>query len=136
MVTPTEGEEITNASTAIAWHAPSRVAFVRYTAGAKLVDADGTFLVEALTRWIGDGVTPFAVLADASGLGGTDAPYRARASKFFRKHRDTAFIALVNVGPVIHIVVEMFRLGTGIQLKTFANEARARAWLRTKGIAA
>jgi hypothetical protein len=37
---------------------------------------------------------------------------------------------------VIHIVVEMFRVGTGIQLKTFPGEAAARAWLRTKGIAA
>jgi hypothetical protein len=40
------------------------------------------------------------------------------------------------MGPVIHIVVEMFRMGTGIQLKTFAGDAAARSWLRTKGIAA
>ena len=76
------------------------------------------------------------MLADAKGLRGTDAEYRASASGFFRKHRDTACIALINLGPVIHVVVEMFRIGTGIQLKTFPDEAAARAWLRTKGIAA
>jgi hypothetical protein len=37
---------------------------------------------------------------------------------------------------VIHVVVEMFRVGTGIQLKTFADEAAARSWLRTKRITA
>jgi len=36
-----------------------------------------------------------AVLADAAGLGGTDAEYRAKASHFFRQHRDHAFIALL-----------------------------------------
>jgi hypothetical protein len=76
------------------------------------------------------------VFADAAGLQGTDAEYRAKASGFFRQHRDTAFIALINLGPVIHVVVELFRVGTGIQLKTFANEASARSWLQSKGIAA
>jgi hypothetical protein len=87
-----------------------------------------------LTGWVGATGEPFAVLADAAGLGGTDGEYRAEASRFFRPHRDHAFIALINVGPVIHVVVEMFRVGTGIQLKTFADEAAARSWLRTKGI--
>ncbi len=31
---------------------------------------------------------------------------------------------------------DAFRLGTGIQLKTFADQLDARAWLRSKGIAA
>jgi hypothetical protein len=76
------------------------------------------------------------VLADASGLRGTDAEYRAKAGGFFREHRGTAFIARVNPGPVIQVVVELFRVGTGVQLKTFANEAEGRTWLRTKGVAA
>ena len=53
----------------------------------------------------------------------TDAEYRAKASAFFRKHRDTAYIALTNLGPVTHIVVEMFRVGTGIQLKGVRKRA-------------
>jgi hypothetical protein len=127
---------LTSASTAITWDSRSRVAVVRYAPGADLAGPDGPFLVDALTGWIGAAGEPFAVLADAKGLGGTNAEYRASASRFFRQHRDHAFIALTNVGPVIHVVVEMFRVGTGIQLKTFPDEAGARSWLRTKGIAA
>jgi len=127
---------ITSAAADITWDSESRVAFVRYKLDARLGAGDGVLLVDALTGWIGTEATPFAVVADAKELRGTDGHYRAHASKFFRRHRETAFIALLNMGPVIHIVVEMFRLGTGIQLKTFGDEALARAWLRTKGIAA
>jgi hypothetical protein len=135
-MTSPNGDTVTSASTEISWHLPSRVAVVRYAPGASLTSADGTFLADALARWVGGHSEPFAVLADGTGLHGTDAAYRAKASQFFRQHRTTSFIALINLGPVIHVVVEMFRVGTGIQLKTFADEAAARAWLRTKGIAA
>jgi hypothetical protein len=128
--------EVTSASTEITWRPEERLASVRYTADATLTSKDGDFLVDALTGWIGASGEPFAVFADAAGLRGTDAEYRAKASGFFRQHRETAFIALVNLGAVIHVVVELFRVGTGIQLKTFASEAAARSWLRTKGIAA
>ena len=127
--------KVTSESTEISWSPPERLASVRYTAGITLTNKDGDFLVEALTGWIGTSREPFAVFADALGLHGTDAEYRAKASNFFRKHRGTAFIALINLGPMIHVVVELFRVGTGIQLKTFASEVAARSWLRTKGIA-
>jgi hypothetical protein len=127
--------KVTSLSTEITWSAEERLAHVRYTSGVTLRSNDGDFLVEALTSWIGAKSEPFAVFADAAGLQGTDPEYRAKASGFFRQHRDTAFIALINLGPVIHVVVELFRVGTGIQLKTFASEAAARSWLRTKGIA-
>jgi hypothetical protein len=128
-------ETFSNAASTLSWDPHSRIAYVRYTAGAKLGEPDGVFLAECLTRWIGTEGS-FAILADAHGLGGTDGAYRARASTFFKQHRDRGVIALINVGPIIHIVVEMFRIGTGIQLKTFTSEGAARAWLRDKGIAA
>jgi hypothetical protein len=128
--------KFTSASTEIIWSPEQRVAGVCYTADATLTSKDGDFLIEALKGWIGANGESFAVLANATGLRGTDAAYRAKASGFFRQHRDTAFIALINLGPVIHIVVELFRVGTGIQLKTFASEAQARSWLQTKGFAA
>ena len=136
MITPANGDTVVSDTTEIHWDPPSRIAFVRYEDGASLKGPDGPFLVDALTGWIGADGKPFAVLADARGLRGTNAEYRASASRFFREHRDTACIALINVGPVIHVVVEMFRVGTGIQLKTFADETTARTWLRSKGIAA
>jgi hypothetical protein len=127
---------VASLSTEITWDPAQRLASVRYTKGATLRSSDGDFLVESLRGWIGEQNQPFAVLADAAGLLGTDATYRAKASGFFRQHRDISFIALINLGPVIHVVVELFRVGTGIQLKTFANEPAARDWLRSKGIAA
>jgi hypothetical protein len=136
VTTASSGDSVRSDLTEIHWDPEARIASVRYAAGASLMGPDGPFLVDALTRWIGATGEPFAVLADAAGLRGTNAAYRAHASRFFRQHRDTAFIALINLGPVIHVVVEMFRVGTGIQLKTFADEAAARSWLRTKGIAA
>jgi hypothetical protein len=128
--------KLTSASTEISWSPEERVAGVRYMVGATLTSEDGDFLVDALTGWVGADGEPFAVFADAAGLRGTDAEYRAKASRFFRRHRDRAFIALINLGPVIQVVVDLFRVGTGIQLKTFASEAAARSWLRTRGIAA
>lgn len=136
MTTLAPEEAVTNSSTVIRWHPEQRVAAVSYSVGARLASEDGVFLVQALTGWIGVQAEPFALLVDAFGLRSTDAEYRARASGFFRQHRDTAFIALTNLGPVIHVVVELFRIGTGIQLKTFADDAAGRLWLRTKGITA
>ncbi len=135
MTSAADESTLKSAAAEIRWDPASRVASVLYTPGAALMTADGAFLVDALTRWIGTDGTPFAVLANAKGLRGTDGPYRSHVGKFFRGHRHTAFIALTNVGPVIHVVVEMFRIGTGIQLKTFSDEGAARSWLRSKGIA-
>jgi hypothetical protein len=112
------------------------VARVGYAPDTTLAGADADFLVGALTGWIGDPVTPFALMADGTGLRGADAAYRSKLSGFFQLHRDTARIALINMGPILHVVGEMFRVGTGIQLEELASEDLARAWLRTKGIAA
>jgi hypothetical protein len=128
------GDAVASDTTEIRWDENSRLASVRYTEGASLTGPDGPFLVNALTTWIGTEKKPFGVLADAKGLRGTSAEYRASASRFFREHRDTASIALFNAGPVIRVVVEMFRIGTGVQLKTFADEAAARSWLGAKGL--
>ena len=127
---------VESATTEIRWDSEQRVAHVRYRSGASLTSPDGDFLAGTLAGWVGASAQPFAILADAAGLQSTDAAYRAKASGFFRLHREHSFIALVNVGPLIQVVVELFGLGTGIPLKTFASEAAARTWLRSKGIAA
>jgi hypothetical protein len=59
---------VASLSTEVTWHAQSRVAFVRYSLGASLTSADGAFLVDALTGWVGAQAEPFAVLADAPGF--------------------------------------------------------------------
>jgi hypothetical protein len=120
----------------IAWHPSSRIATIRCTAGAMVDGEDGRVLVEALTAWVGPRPVPFAVIADATGVPGTDAEYRSTVREFFARHRDHAYIALVNMGPVLRVIAEMFRIGSGVQLRGFASDDEARQWLRDQGIAA
>jgi len=135
MMASTDRSVAANRSTKISWQPEWHVASVGYAPGANLTAEDGTFLIDFLNRFIGTNGEPFAVLADAHGLGGTDAAYRATASGFFHRHRAEACIALFNMGPAIRILTEMFRIGTGVQLKAFADEPAARSWLRTRGFA-
>lgn len=109
---------------------------IRCTPGVTVSGSDGRVLIDALARWVGEEPAPFAVLADATGVPGTDAEYRSMVSSFFVGHRDRSYIALVNVGPVLRVVAEMFRIGSGVPVKGFPTEAEARAWLRGRGIAA
>jgi hypothetical protein len=136
MTSSSDPHKVTTSSAVITWDPSSRVAEIRYAQGANLIAKDGVDLVEALTSWIGSSTEPFALLADTTGLHGTDGEYRAKVTRLFRQHRDTLFIAVIKPGPVIKIVAEMFRIGAGLHLKVFATEAEARSWLRAKGIAA
>ena len=136
MISSTSEAAVANDSAEIRWNADSRIAHVRYSTGSKLVAADGPFLVDTLTAWIGTRGEPFAVLADAAGLRSTDAEYRASVSGFFKRHRASAYVALLDAAPLIQVVVDLFRVGTGVQLKSFSSEEGARAWLRDKGIRA
>jgi hypothetical protein len=120
----------------ITWHPGPRLAVIRYTPDTRLVGEDGAVLVNSLSGWIGSEGKPFGVLADATGVRGTNAEYRSAMGVFFKDHRDSAYVALTNMGSVVRIVTDMLRIGTGVQLKAFANESKARAWLGSHGIAA
>ena len=111
----------------------SRLVELRFLIEISLTGEHGKAIVGALKSVLVEG-EPFAPFADAKGVRGTDADYRAVTGEFFGRHRDTARIALVNLGPIIRIVAEMFRVGIGIHMKTFPDEDGARSWLRTQGI--
>ena len=121
--------------TRIVWSPESRLAELRFASGITLGAGEAALLVDSLTDWIGADGRLFGLLADTKGVRGTDAEYRAKTRDFFKQYRDEVFVAVVNMGTVIRIVADMFRLATGIQLKGFADEGQARAWLREKGIA-
>ena len=122
---------VARGSVEIEWCAQSRVAIVRYAPDTSLTAPDGKFLVDSLNGWIGSEGEPLAVLAFAGEVRDTDAGYRAIASGFFRQHRATVRLALVDAGAIVTVVSEMFRVATGIQLKGFKDEGAARAWLAT-----
>ena len=120
----------------IAWHSESRVASIRYAPDTNLTGKEARVLIDALGGWIGDAPEPFAILADATGVRGADAEYRAMTTAFYRQHRERIYIALMNIGPLIRVLAELFRVGSGLPVKAFAGEAEARLWLRSNGIVA
>lgn len=129
-------ERVNRASIEMTWDPNARLAVIRFHRETRATGEDARALVDAMTRWVGTDGSPFALLGDGERLGSLDAEYRSVWGGFFRLHRDDASIAFFNMGPVIRVAAEMFRIGTGAQLKAFADEAAARAWLRQRGIAA
>lgn len=129
-------ESITVGSIEMDWDADTRMATLRFTRESHATGKEAVLLVEALTRWIGTDGRTFALLGDGDRLGGIDADYRSMWGTFFRQHRGECYIAFFNMKPVVRIAAEMFRIGTGVQLKAFANETDARSWLRQKSIPA
>jgi len=133
----TPGAEVDiSESIKIAAHPQGRLVEIRFAPDTHLTGRHGAAIVDALKSVMGDQGERFALFADAKGVSGTDADYRAVTGGFFGQHRDIARIALINLGPIIRIVAEMFRVGIRLQMRTFDDEAAARAWLRTQGIGA
>ena len=129
-------DKITSGTIEMTWASESRLALLRFESETRATGKDAIVLVDALTRWIGTDHKPFALLGDGGKLAGVDAEYRSVWGKFFLQHREDSYIAFYNMGPIIRIAAEMFGIGTGLQLKAFADEAQARAWLRRMGIVA
>ena len=116
--------------------ADARLAVIRFAPETTLTAKHGVVMVDALAGLVGGPGEPFALLADTLGVCGTDAEYRTVTGAFFRRHLDTAHVAVLNLNPFIRVVAEMFRVAIGLKLKAFDDEAAARSWLRSKGIAA
>jgi hypothetical protein len=127
---------VTAESMEMTWHPEARLAVLRFAPNIALGGKEGALLVESLTGWIGAEGSVFGLLADTKGVRGADSEYRVKTRDFFKLHRRSAYVAVTNMGPVVRITAEMFRIGTGIQLKGFADEAGARAWLRQRGVGA
>lgn len=120
----------------LVWDASSRLLVQHYARDSRATREQGLALVALLDEVLADDVRPFGVLGDARHMVGVDEGYRAATSACFRRRRDACVIAVYNLGPVLRVITEMFRIGTGTQLKAFATEPEARAWLRTRGITA
>lgn len=114
----------------------ARLSVLRFERETKATGRDAAVLVEAMTRWVGAERQPFGLLGDGGKLSGLDAEYRSAWRQFLGQHRDEAYVAFFNMGPVIRIAAEMFRIGTRLHLKAFAEESEARDWLRGMGIPA
>lgn len=127
---------VTSGAIEISWDPDARLAVIRFETETSATGKDAVVMIDALTRWIGIEPKAFGLLGDGGKLRNIDAEYRSLWGAFFKAHRNYAFIAFFNMGPLIRIAAEMFRIGTGVRMKAFAGEAEARSWLRESGIAA
>lgn len=118
------------------WDPATRICVARVKRGSSLGGVDAADLVGAVDRWIGEPPARFAVLADGGGGHDTDRAYRATLSRYFRRRIDVAVIAFFGLTAVLGVIVEMLRIGTGMNLRVFSSEAEARAWLREQGFSA
>lgn len=129
-------DKITSGTIEMTWDSEPRLAFIQFESETRATGKDAVVLIDALTRWIGTDNKPFGLLGDGGKLAGLDAEYRSAWRRFFQQHREDSYIAFFNMGPIIRVAADMFRIGTGLRLKAFADEGEARAWLRGMGIPA
>lgn len=130
------GQAVTSGAIEMTWDPEARLAVIRFARKTQATGRDARVLVDSLTEWIGTEGRPFGLLGDGANLAGLDAEYRSVWGRFFREHRDESATAFFNMGPIVRVAAEMFRIGTGLPLKAFADEEDARAWLRQRGIPA
>lgn len=120
----------------LTWDPEARLAHITFTAPTQARGEDARTLVDALTKLVGTEGKPFGLLGDGGKLAKLDAEFRATWSRFFKAHREEVHVAFYDQSPIIRVSADMFRLGTGVDLKSFATEAEARTWLRRRGIPA
>jgi hypothetical protein len=118
------------------WDPASRLATIQFERETRATGHDARILVDSLATWIGTEGKPFGLLGNGAKLSGLDAEYRSVWGAFLRHHRDDCFTAFFNMNAVVRVAAEMFRIGTGLRLKAFAQEREARDWLRGNGIPA
>lgn len=116
------------------WDPGARLAHILFTAPTEARGEDAALLVAAISDWVGTEGRPFGILGDGGKLGRLDAAYRATWGRFFKDHRRDSHLAFYNMTPLVRVVAEMFRIGTGLDMRAFATEEEARSWLKPKGI--
>jgi hypothetical protein len=129
-------ETVTIGVIQMTWDPETRLAVIRFERDMRATGPDAEVLVAALEAWTGEEGEPFGLLGDGGRLSGMDGDFRVVWSSFLRRHRDDCYVSFFNQNFVVRISADMFRLGTGLRLKSFAHEAQARAWLREMGIPA
>lgn len=67
------GSTIDYETMTIAWNGEQRVATMTFTGSTHLTGKHGALIAEALSGWVGASSAPFAFLADAKHVTGTDA---------------------------------------------------------------
>lgn len=120
----------------LTWDPASRLAVMRFSETTIGTGLAAVPLVNAMSRWVGSDSGLFGLLADTKNNPSVDAEWRATWGAFYKLHRDSAVMAVFNMGAMLRVAAELFRLAIGVNLKGFDKEEDARAWLRMHGISA
>lgn len=129
-------EVVSVGAISLTWDAKTRLAILRFAEPTVGTGPAAEILVKAMTRWVGTDSEPFGLLADTKNNPSVDARWRATWGAFYKAHRNSGVMAVFNMGAVLRVAAELFRIAVGVNLKGFGHEEEARAWLRTQGIRA
>lgn len=129
-------EQVTAGPTELSWDPETRTATLRFLEEGEGHREEAETLVAHLWDWIdAPDPEPFSFLVDCSSIVDVDAGWRAVWAEQFKHHREAATIAWFNATPWIRLIILMFKKGTGVRGEVFADEAEARRWLETGGVA-
>jgi hypothetical protein len=117
----------------LTWEPESRLAVLIYESPVSTKGQPIRPLIEALRAWVGADRRTFYLLNDCGPLLYLDAEWRAVWWEFFRDHRSDSWIALYNLGSLMKVVAEMYRVASGLRMEVLGTESDARVWLRQKG---
>lgn len=130
---------VTRACARMVWNASSRTGVLSFDADDPLTRDTAQAIVDALEGWVGEDERPFGLVCDCTGVGRTDAGWRAVWFEYLRGRRQQTAIVWVNPSPSIRIVATMF--STAMQtLGSFdcsvtGTVEEAHAWLADRGYA-
>lgn len=75
------------------------------------------------------GTEPFTMLVDLANADKAAIAWRFQWMSWFLAHRTRLRVALIHAGGVDPVTIKAFMLSTRTQIRSFATEAEAHAWL-------
>ena len=122
------GEDaLTIAGATMAWNAGDRMFLASYAPGARPRGPDARTMQEWMDARTG--TAPFTMLVDLENADKVAIAWRFQWMSWFLAHRARLRVALIHTSAVDPITIKAFMLSTRTQIRSFASEGEARAWL-------
>lgn len=81
----------------------------------------------AMREWVGD--EPFVVLVDAAGAEAITREWRSVWARAFSDHKERSRVGIYHATTAGRLVISLWSFVSGVEVRFFADEAQARAWL-------
>lgn len=112
----------------VEWSEAERVVTFRYRDDRRLTGDAAEALIPVVARWVGD-ERPYGILVDAADTVESNEAWRKRWAAFHRTHASRVRVAVFRASPFIQGFLVMYAFWSGVPLRCFPSEAKARAWL-------